>query len=117
MTASDAAEAASNDADRSTAQAAGDPMQEVDWSVASPMIIGQAVVVFTFFGLWVWSRSAPLPAAIVGLVIYVSLNVIAVMIDPTNLIKGIIFKILIIVLLCKGIGAGLKHRQLQQQGR
>jgi hypothetical protein len=82
-----------------------------------------------FWGLWGWSRFNPLPAAIVGLVIYVTLWVLDLVMyfvtaskvragspnvgaSPLN---GIILRIIVIAILAKAIGAGVKYRQLQRQ--
>lgn len=80
-----------------------------------------------FWGLWFWSRSAPLPAAITGLVAYSTLITVNVITSVSDLAKnsdaprrgfggiGIgILDIVIIVVLVKGIQAGLKHKRLVQ---
>ena len=36
-------------------------------------LIIQAVVAFVFLGLWFWARKSPLPATIVGLIVYCTL--------------------------------------------
>ncbi|MGC3970787.1 MAG: hypothetical protein QM775_26670 [Pirellulales bacterium] len=64
-----------------------------------------------FWALALWSRKSPLPASIVGLVLYVSLHVLDAVVDPTTIAKGFIMKIFIIVLLVQAIQAGLKYRQ------
>jgi hypothetical protein len=78
-----------------------------------------------FWGLWAWARVNPLPAAIVGLVLYVTLTVadyvmlFAMMKDapPGNSPNiGIPWmKIIIISILVQGISAGSKHRKLMRQ--
>lgn len=95
-------------------QAENNPNEVVDWSVAKAMLIGQSLFCLTFFGLWIWARSSPLPAAIVGMVIFVSIHVVTAVIDPATIIQGIIFKIIILYMLCKAIGGGLKHRELMR---
>ena len=90
----------------------------------------QGGVAVIFWGLWAWSRKAPLPAAIVGLVLYATLivlNMIAaakVLAEShgetrANGIGGLgigWLDIVILVVLGKGIGAGLKYKRLIQAG-
>ena len=80
-----------------------------------------------FWVLWFWSRKSPLPATIVGLILYVTLvvlNVIAAVGDlaadpeaPRRGLGGVgigILDIIIIVILAQAIGAGVKHKRLMQ---
>jgi peptidoglycan/LPS O-acetylase OafA/YrhL len=90
----------------------------------------QVGVALIFWGLWAWSRKAPLPATIVGLVVYatlVVLNVIAATSQmaqsnerrPANGIGGLgigWLDIVVLVVLGKGIEAGVKHKRLVQSG-
>src|SRR5262249_15579045 len=62
-----------------------------------------------------WARKQPLPAAIVGLLLFVTLHTLDAIADPTQLVRGIIVKIVIIVVLSKAISAGLQYRKLTQQ--
>lgn len=105
------------------------------------------VVAAIFWGLFFWARKNPLPAAIVGLVLYVTLTVVqivgmAVMMrevraqqqqeaaergvelppdTSSNPIPGggcgIWLRVLIIVMLVQAITAGVKHRKLLKQQR
>ena len=97
----------------------------VDRGAAVVMLIVAAV----FWGLYVWSRSQPLPAAIVGLVIYATLIIINVISHlsaigqegaPPGLGVGCI-DIVIMVVLAQAISAGAQYRKLmrqqQQQGQ
>lgn len=76
-----------------------------------------------FLGLWVWSRNSPLPAAIVGLVLYGTLVAYNVVITleakshgaPGTGLGGLgigWLDIAIIAMLSQAIAAGQKHRQL-----
>jgi hypothetical protein len=75
-----------------------------------------AAVALGFWGLWLWSRSNPLPAAITGLVIFLTLHLVEAVMDPTSLLRGILIKIIVIVLLVSAIQAGIKYRRLQEGG-
>lgn len=69
-----------------------------------------------FFALYFWARRQPLPASIVGLVLFITVHLLDAIQDPTALARGLIMKIIIIVMLVNAIQAGVKYRQLQRQG-
>jgi hypothetical protein len=74
------------------------------------------VIIFSvaaaFWGLFFWARKSPLPAAIVGLVLFITLHVVDAVADPATLLQGWIVKIIVVVVLSKAISAGLQHRRL-----
>jgi hypothetical protein len=85
-----------------------------------PLAVGGA-----FIGLYFWSRKSPLPATIVGLVLYVTIVVINVVTQITTLAQnpdaprtglggiGIGWlDIVVIAILAQAIGAGLKYKRL-----
>jgi hypothetical protein len=72
-------------------------------------------VALIFLALFFWARKSPLPAAIVGLVIFITMHLLSAILDPTQIIRGIIFKIIIVVVLVKAIQAGLQYRKIQQE--
>jgi hypothetical protein len=95
------------------------------------LLIAQLGVSAIFFGLYFWARRSPLPATIVGLIVYSTLLILNVINSVSNLaannpnrpgtgIGGIgvgWMDIVIIVLLVQGIQAGLKYKRLlAQQG-
>jgi hypothetical protein len=65
----------------------------VDWAIAA-----------IFIGLGVWSYRKASLALIIGLIVYVGLIVLIAAFDPSTLVKGIIWKILIISALVTSIG-------------
>ena len=65
-----------------------------------------------FFGLYLWARRAPFPAAIVGLVLFLSIHLLDAVADPRAIARGILVKVIIVVVLVKAIQAGGRHRQL-----
>ena len=68
-----------------------------------------------FFALYFWARKQPLPAAIVGLVLFVTLHVLEAITNPAAIVQGIIMKIIIIAILVSAIQAGVKYRQIQRE--
>jgi hypothetical protein len=84
-----------------------------DFTVVYLSVFGIGVA---FLGLAFWARFNPLPPAIVGLVLFVSVHLLDAVADPASLARGLIMKIIIVVVLSKAISAGLKYRQLMQSG-
>lgn len=76
------------------------------------IVFGLAIA---FFGLWLWSRVNPFAAAIVGLVLFVSVHLLDAVADPAQLARGILVKIIVIVMLVQAIKAGLQHRKLREE--
>lgn len=68
-----------------------------------------------FFGLWAWAKHKPLAAAIVGLMVFVSLHLADAIVDPTALVRGIVLKIVVVVMLARAISAGIKHREFVRE--
>ncbi len=83
------------------------------WGLALAEVFGVGTL---YLGLFFWARQQPLPPAIVGLVVYVTLQIAtAIHVGPEALWKGILVKVIIIVVLARAIGAGVQHRRLLQQ--
>jgi hypothetical protein len=87
-------------------------------------LIQQGIVVAVFWGLYIWSRSQPLPAAIIGLIAYctiVVINVVSTLQLAAELRGGFggfgvgLLDIVIILVLARAITAGAQHRKLQAQ--
>jgi len=68
-----------------------------------------------FFGLYLWARRNPLPAAICGLVVFVTVHLLDALADPTAIVRGIFIKIIIILVLARAISAGARYRKLQRE--
>ncbi|MBE7450653.1 MAG: hypothetical protein HS111_17660 [Kofleriaceae bacterium] len=60
-------------------------------------------------GLYVWARVAPLAAAVVSLVLFLTLHLANAALEPSSIYKGAIVKVLFIVVLVKAIQAGYGH--------
>ncbi|AUC14886.1 hypothetical protein BTO06_06935 [Tenacibaculum sp. SZ-18] len=65
---------------------------------------------FMYVVLGFWSEQKALIALLIGLFLYVTLIVINAIIDPVTLVKGIIWKVIIISYLGKGIYSALETK-------
>ncbi|HTJ40981.1 MAG TPA: zinc ribbon domain-containing protein [Kofleriaceae bacterium] len=67
--------------------------------------------------LFLWAKKQPLPAAIVAMVLFISLQLMNAVLDPTTIYKGILIKILFVVVLAKAIQAGYEVQRLRGSRR
>lgn len=65
-------------------------------------------------GLWWWARTAPFAAAVVALVLFVTLQLVEVALDPSSLARGIIIKVLFLVALVQAVRAGVEVQRLRR---
>jgi len=67
------------------------------------ILITSILLIAAFLAFAVWSKTKPAAALISGLSLYVIIQLINAVADPLTIFSGIIFKILIIAYLIKGI--------------
>lgn len=60
-----------------------------------------------FFGFWRWSKRQPLAATASALGVFVTLHVANAFLDPATIAQGLIVKIVILVILVRGVRAGV----------
>ena len=89
--------------------------QAVEPGLARQVLILNIVLAAVYAGLGFWGRVSPLPAAIVGLVLFVSVMVVNAVLDPSSIVMGIIVKVIVIVVLVKAISSGVKHKRLKEE--
>ena len=70
-------------------------------------------MVFVFLGISVYVF--PVPCTVLGLVLYIGLIALAAVLDPTQIARGIIIKIVIIVAMVKSIGSAVAYQKEKQQ--
>ena len=66
-------------------------------------------------GLWMWAKKAVFPAALVALVLFVTLQIASMALDPSNIYKGIVIKVIFVVILVKAVQAGYEVHKLRGQ--
>ncbi|MDC7996508.1 hypothetical protein [Gilvibacter sediminis] len=70
-------------------------------------LVFSGVLFLVYLLLGYWSQSNPLEALIGGMAFFLLLVLISGMLNPESLGKGIIFRIIVLVLLAKGINSAL----------
>jgi hypothetical protein len=84
--------------------------------VVNPLVYGIVFgLAFVFLVLSLWARKSPLPASIVGLVVFCTVHLLDAVANPLTLLNGILVKIIIVVLLIQAIMAGVRHREALRQ--
>lgn len=78
-------------------------------------LITYVILVGAFLAFAVWSKTKPASALISGLSLYVIVQILNAVNDPTTIFSGIIFKILIIAYLVKGIIALLEVDKIKKE--
>ena len=61
-------------------------------------------------GLWLWARRAPLPAIGCALALFLVVQLIGALWDPSTILKGILLKVVAIAALWRGLKAALGAR-------
>lgn len=83
---------------------------------AKQLVIGTSVALCAIHvGLWWWARTAPFPAAVVALVLFLTVQAINIALDPSQAYKGVLIKALFLVALIKAVSAGLEAHKLRAQ--
>jgi hypothetical protein len=84
-------------------------------TVPAVLVITLVGIAAIFYGLYAWARRSPLPAAIVGLILFVTLHLIDALADPRQITRGLIVKVIIVAMLAQAIQAGVKYKRLLPQ--
>jgi len=68
-----------------------------------------------FLGLGFWCKKQPLGAIISALILYIMVQLIAIIQNPLNIISGIIVKVIIIIYLIKGMNSALQAQKIKKE--
>ena len=85
-----------------------------DRGMVTGLLVMNVVLAVVYFGLYLWARSQPFPAALIALLIYLSVLVLNAIIDPKLLAQGWLIKIFVIAGLGSAVSAAYKHRKMQE---
>lgn len=70
-----------------------------------------------YIGLWWWAQTNAFAAALIALLLFVTVMLVSALIDPVSLVKGIIIKVIIVAALSSAVSAGYRQRLAQQRRR
>lgn len=83
--------------------------------LAFATLITNVILAAIFLALGFWSKTKPVASIISGLVLYILVQLISIVDNPENIIKGIIVKVIIIVYLAKGLHSALEVEKIKKQ--
>ena len=69
------------------------------------------LILGVFIGLGLWTKRKPYSAILAGLLLFCAIQLLAMVFDPTNIYKGLIVKVVVIITLVSGLK---KARALQR---
>jgi len=79
------------------------------------LLVVNLVVAGLMGGLWLWARRTPLPAICCAFALLVVIFGVSAVLDPSSMLKGIILKVVSIVVLYKGLRAALAARMAMKR--
>jgi hypothetical protein len=79
------------------------------------IVIG-ILLAMCYLGLALWSGKQPFPAILTGMILYVSMWVLYCILDPSNIYRGIIYRIMAISALYYGFNAARDYERKKKQG-
>ncbi len=88
---------------------AGELRKRVLWEHRGVLVVNLLLSAIMLVLAW-WSRFKPLPAILIATAIYVAIQVISAMVDPTTIMQGFVIKIVVIAILIRGIKGALDLR-------
>jgi len=88
----------------------GEPGYEIEVGV-------QVVIGLVFAGLAFWTKYKPYAALLMALVIYVGIFLLSAVLDPGRIVSGLIIKVVIVVLLVRGISNAKEAEDLKKTFR
>jgi hypothetical protein len=80
-------------------------------------IISFSISIFTalvFIGLGVWTKKKPVTAILIGLVFYCLISIMDLVFQPWSISGRLVFKILVVIYLARGLINAKNARQTQQ---
>lgn len=77
--------------------------------------ISNCIIAIFYLGLAVWSDKQPFGAILTALILYGTLILINAAIDPSTLIRGVLWKVIIIGILIKGLNSGNEAKKVMKE--
>lgn len=71
------------------------------------------VIAGLFAALAFWAKYKPFAALLIGLILYIGIFILFAVLDPSSIIRGIIFKAIVVIYLIKGLIAANDAQQIK----
>jgi hypothetical protein len=79
------------------------------------LLIGNLILAVLMGVLWFWSRRAPLASIACALALFLVVQLVSAVIDPSSIMKGLLIKIFAVAALGKGLKAALAAREAMRR--
>lgn len=76
------------------------------------IFVENTILALIYLGLGIWSSKKPFISLLLALLLFLTTTLINAIIDPSTLVRGIIFKIIIIAFLGKALYAAFEQRKI-----
>ena len=86
---------------------------ETDRTIGIIAFVIDAFIALLFLILALWSRKKPVASFTIALVIYLLLQIVFMLTDPTHIFRGIIIKIFVIIALVKANRDARKYEEIK----
>lgn len=73
--------------------------------------VAMVIIALIFLGCWMWAKRHPFPAAVTALLIYIALQAAAIAVDPSEAVRGILFKALFLIGLASAVQSAYKLKK------
>jgi hypothetical protein len=83
-----------------------------DLGLVNMMLAINIALAVIYFGLWIWAKKNAYAAALVALLLFLTVIVASAVWEPQTLYQGILIKILFIAALGKAVAAGREERRI-----
>lgn len=78
-------------------------------------LVVYCVICILYLGLAVWCSSNPFGAILTAFILYITLQVLSAVVDPTTIISGILWKVIFIGAFIKGIRSASEARNFMRE--
>lgn len=65
-----------------------------------------------YLGLWYWAKTNPLPASLIALLLFLAMWGLSAMLEPRNLIAGVVINLIIAGVLFNAVTSAYKYRKM-----
>lgn len=82
---------------------------------ASAVLVTYGIVAIIFLLLGYWSKQKPVAAIVSGTVLYVLIQVMGIIQNPSSILSGLLIKIFVIIYLLKGMQSAFEAEKIRKQ--
>lgn len=81
----------------------------------STILVVNLLLGVIYFCLGIWGQQKPMAAIVTGFSLYVIVQILSAIVEPESMIKGIILKVIIVVIFVKGINAVIEAERIKKE--